>query len=443
MRRSIRSVLLLALTLAGIGAAVPESPPGDGVTRDDPLNWNQRLLDAWRQTPEHNLRLQRDLKHFWSLPREERDRLRALDRELNEQDSATQQRLWGVLERYNAWLERLPEGERRRIESAPAERRLAIVKEIREQQWVDRLPERVRNELKALSAEKRGERIVELKKDERQRALDALTAQPLVKPKKDKPVKLSEFPAEVQQYFRDGLNPLLTSQERDTLKKAEGQPWPMYARLLSEYAAKHPIPLPGPVGPVRLADVPGSLGNHLRKFDRPNGLRKDEGKWPEFGVALRRLPQHEKHPLAPRLTPSSPKDFSEPLQEFITLLDGKLSSDDHERLRAAEGKWPGYPKLLLELARKHKLDVPGMTLPGPRELWDNARTALPEVPDRTLYHFVMSEMSEEEREKLPLSSGDPVVREKVKKKFFEKNPRELKRLQRLDSRGVTLGGGLE
>jgi hypothetical protein len=431
MRGPVRSLTLLALALAAMGAALPEPPPAD-----DPLARNQQLLDEWRTNPKHYARLQRDLERFWSLPREERDRLRTLDRELNEQDSATQKRLWGVLERYHAWLGRLPESDRKRIEAASSEQRLAIIKEIREQQWVERLPELIRNELKAMPAGKRAERIVELKKEERQRIQEALKMHPPVRPRKDKPTKLSEFPPEVQLFFREQLNPLLTSQERETLKRAEGQPWPTYARTLSEFAGRHPIPLPGPVGPVRLSDLTGQMGKHLREGPRRDALQKVEGKWPEFGMALRRLPRYQEHPLPSRLTPSSPKDFSEPVQEFITLLEGKLSTEERDRLRAAENKWPDYPKLLLDLARKHKLDVPGMTLPGPRELWDNARAALPEVPDRTLFHFVMSELSAEDRQKLPLSSDDPVVREKVKKKFFEKHPRELRRLQQLDSRGI-------
>src|SRR5947209_4318754 len=118
MRRAVRSLLLLALALAAMGAALPE-PPGD--VHDDPLAWNQQKLEEWRANPKHNARLHRDLEHFWSLPREERDRLRALDRELHEQDSASQKRFWAVLERYHAWLERLPESDRRRIESASGE----------------------------------------------------------------------------------------------------------------------------------------------------------------------------------------------------------------------------------------------------------------------------------------------------------------------------------
>jgi hypothetical protein len=81
------------------------------------------------------------------------------------------------------------------------------------------------------------------------------------------------------------------------------------------------------------------------------------------------------------------------------------------------------------------MDIPGMTLPGPRELWDGARAALPEVPDRTLFHFAMTELSQEDREQLRLKPDDPIIREKVKRVFFEKHPREKKRLEQLDFRG--------
>src|SRR5207248_2681746 len=173
--------------------------------------------------------------------------------------------------------------------------------------------------------------------------------QPPRVPKKDKPTRLSEFPREVQWFVRDSLWPLLTPVERDNLKKCETEPWPAYARTLAHLAGTHPIPLPGPTGPVRLADVPNPLGNHLQNIARLNALRREEGKWPEFGVALLALPQAKKFPLPPRFTPSAPQQFSEPLQEFIAALEKKLSPEEHDKLRDAEGKWPEYPKLLLEL----------------------------------------------------------------------------------------------
>ncbi len=444
MRRAVLSLLLLVLLLAVGGAALPEQfPSNDGITRDDPVAWNQRLLENWKQNPEHYARLQRDLNRFWNLPRAERDRIRDLDRELHEQDSATQKRLWGVLERYHAWLEQLSESDRRKIEAVSGSERVALIRKMREQQWVDRLPTPDRTRLTELlrkdGAKAYGDEVARLRDAQRQRAVEVLRTNPTSKPRKDKPARLSEFPPEVQTFVRDCLIPLLNTSERESLRRAESAPWPACARVVADLAAKHPIPLPGPVGPVRISDLPQQLERQVRLSPRYQAIRKEEGHWPEFGVAVQSLPQYRRHPFATRLTPSSPADFSLEVQAFIQTLETSLSPEDADRLNGAKGKWPDYPKVLLELARKHKLTIPGMTLPGPKELWDNARAALPEVPDGTLFHFAMTELSREEREGLPLSSNDPAAREKVKKKFFEKHPRELKRLQQLDRHATTFG----
>jgi hypothetical protein len=147
--------------------------------------------------------------------------------------------------------------------------------------------------------------------------------------------------------------------------------------MLLRLSEKHPIPFPGPIGPVRINDVPPPLGNHLKNAGRLRDLRSQEGRWPEFGVALRKLPQWTRFPLPERLTPSAPHQFPEPVEKFIPDLETKLSPHERQRLADAEGKWPEYPKLLLELARKRAMVIPGMTLPGPRELWEAARTAQP------------------------------------------------------------------
>ena len=52
----------------------------------------------------------------------------------------------------------------------------------------------------------------------------------------------------------------------------------------------------------------------------------------------------------------------------------RVSSDDANVLKKAEGRWPWYPNQLLKIARKHGLQVPGMGLPGPRETWNRYRT---------------------------------------------------------------------
>ncbi len=96
--------------------------------------------------------------------------MRLFDRELHEEDPATQQRLWEVLERYNNWVGRLPEADRLRIdEAADRTERLEVVKELREQEWVDRLPKEERDDLERMSGPMRTKRIALLRSEERQR----------------------------------------------------------------------------------------------------------------------------------------------------------------------------------------------------------------------------------------------------------------------------------
>jgi hypothetical protein len=449
MRRILPLLLFLALLLAAIpGTALPDSGTSPGTTtgttagtteaaREDPVRCNQRLLEKWRADPDHNARLERDLAAWRAMPAERRALLRKLDHDLHQQDSATQQRLWGVLERYHAWLRRLPESDRRRLrEAADGPARLRLVKELREKEWIGRQPEPVRKELMKLAPASRSREVARLREEQRQRYRLALET-PLKQPRPAQPMRLSEFTPDVQAYVRGSLWHLLTAEERKRLEQADGTPWPIYARTLAELAERHPIPLPGPIGPVRLADMPTQFRENVRKYPRwESQLKKAEGKWPEFGVALQNSPRRNplRTPRTPVWVTKQLSDFSPALQAFVTTgaLGKKLTESDKRELKEAEGKWPQFPQALLRLAKKYKLALPGMVLPGPRDLWERARTALPELPDRTLFHFVMNEMSTEERKGLQLQQGDPAARERAKKAYFKKHPRELKRLQHLD-----------
>jgi len=76
----------------------------------------------------------------------------------------------------------------------------------------------------------------------------------------------------------------------------------------------------------------------------------------------------------PPLGASRPHEFPLAVRKFIgTTLKNKINRQEGKRLRDTEGKWPEYPKRLLELAHKHNLEVPGISLPGPAELWEGVR----------------------------------------------------------------------
>ena len=379
MRHVLSLLMLLALLALLPATALPQ--PGRSeqeAARAEALRRNRELLKKWRKDADHYARLERDLAAFWALPEQRRAQLRLLDRQLHQLNPATRQRLLGVMERYHAWVERLPEEKQQRIRKAAGwKERLSIVKDLRDQEWVARQPKVVRDSLAGLSGEKWSRRVAELRFEQRQRLKLVLTP---FRPEQRRPVKLNDFPPEVRLFVRDSLRPLLTHEERRQLDQAEGKPWPTYARTLALLADRHPIPLPGPIGPVRLADLPEKFRERLHKHPAwLAALKRQEGRWPEFGVILT-MPARKKKPQShPRFLPmpSRLEDFSPALRNFVTTgpLGKTLASSEKEELKKAEGKWPDYPRTLLKLAKKHRLTLPGMTLPGPKELWDRVRSS--------------------------------------------------------------------
>ena len=134
---------------------------------------------------------------------------------------ATQQRLWGVLERYLLWLERLPETDRERVRGAPDKKhRLQIIKEIREREWVDRLPLRLRNELLTIEdTRKRAARVAEVRREERE--IRKLVQNP-PRPRgfTPRPARLEQFPPEVRHFVKEQLDPHLGPAEKQQLERA-------------------------------------------------------------------------------------------------------------------------------------------------------------------------------------------------------------------------------
>jgi hypothetical protein len=368
MRRS--GLLLIVLGLFAAGAAPPSGPQPP----PDDLEQNRRLLDKWRNDPEHFQRLLRDLRAFWDLPAEGRERLRRLDRELHTKDATTQKRLWGVMERYSAWLEQLPEADRQRVLAAanPAER-LRVIKEIRERQWLQQLPRKVREGLEKVPPQERAKETARLKQEER---LHRRQWQRVPRP----PARLGDFSPRVQAFVNEKLLPRLSPTEKERLDKAQGR-WPQYAHTLVVLAEKHPVlpALPPPyAAPTHYRDLPLEVRQklpvaQLRARKLWGKLQKVDGQWPEFPLAVVAAYKELHNGAAPPpLGASRPGEFPAAVKGFIEKGLRKFK-DDAQHLRAAEGKWPDYPELLLKLARKHHLTVPGMTLPGPPELWDGVR----------------------------------------------------------------------
>jgi hypothetical protein len=437
MRRFGLLLLMMLLGAALPVLAVSESAPED-------LDHNRRLLDRYRADPEHYARLVRDLRAFQALPADRQEKMRQFDRALHEEDSETQKRLWEVLERYVAWVDRLPEADRKSLDdTAERTEKLAVVRELRQKEWIDRLPEAERKDLLLMSAPMQAKRVAVLREEERKNRQDwadwanalKTRSNPGSRPKR--PASMDDFPPSVQTFVDKLLKPMLSDEEKERLKNAEGK-WPRLANTILELSEKHPVLPPLPAGPIdRFNHLPKEAKDFLsNKKKVQEELHKGAGKWPQFALAVTELMKREKQALPP-LGASRPAEFYENVQTFLKeKFEPALTADEKAKLHGAEGRWPDYPQRLLELAHKHNLIVPGMSLPGPRELWNNARTALPDVARIKLEDFARTEMTAEDRANLKRAGDDPDEQlEMLKDAYFKKYPDELKRLRRLDRRG--------
>jgi hypothetical protein len=404
----------LLVVLGALIAAAPGAP-----SDADDLERNRRLLEKWRADPEHYKRLQTDLRAFHALPAERQQKIRDLDRQLHELDLTTQARLWAVLDRYHTWLERLPEAQRQQVkETANPADRLKLIRALREQEWIDRLPAKVRGELAKLPPGEKATEVARLRRQERAQRLFWIQAPQRPSPE-TRPGRLSEFPSEVQVFVRDLLMPRLNADEKAQLRRAEGK-WPELARTIRELSDRHPVlpPLPPPRGPITKYDhLPATAAVSI-----PRKRFADlQGRWPEYALAVTTVLKKQKRRVAPlgaSKLDELPSDARQFVQKQLLPALGPLQKDN---LRRMDGRWPEYPKRLLALAWQKRLVIPGMSLPGPRELWDAARAALPEVPGHLLYQFALTELSEEDRAELELSAADPAgSRERLKKAYFKR-----------------------
>jgi hypothetical protein len=195
-------------------------------------------------------------------------------------------------------------------------------------------------------------------------------------PEPDKPSHLSEFAPDVQAFVNDQLMPMLSDEEKQSLRRHEGK-WPDYPYALMRVASKHEVlpPIRDTVGPTKWDTLPEKWKKAFPRRKLENaGILKNlnslSGKWPDFALAMTDLAHKEMKAFpkaALNLSPlgaSQPKEFSPTVQTFLEeKLLLALSESERKKLTETEGKWPEYPRLLIKLASKHHLVIPGMMLP--------------------------------------------------------------------------------
>ncbi len=352
-------------------------------TSDDQRKKNRaRLKEMQKTDPQEYSRLCEAAKEFVRLSEEEKDRLRRLNEEIEELPVSRQRRLFRVMHRYESWLENLPEEERQKILLAPDKRaRLKLISNLRQQQWIQTLPKAYRRQISQLAGPEQDQLIQQIRREQKlwnakwQLAFNHWID--LVNPNRRRTLetRIEDFPKELQAYINEYLRLVMSKQEWNQLKAAEGQ-WPKFPCLLVQIADRYPTALPGPRGPTTLAQLPRAVRERLIRSKSLNRrlLLRAQGKWPAFGKAVAEMANKGQLGLPYELWPTRIEDLSKGCREFLrNQLMPVLSEKEIQQLERAEGYWPEFPLTIQRLAKVRSLTVPWATLPGPSRKWEAYR----------------------------------------------------------------------
>lgn len=338
--------------------------------------------------------LRAQFKILQSLPPARQQQLRDLDRDLHALDAAAQDRLYKVMANYNYWLARLPADERRRIiEAATPDERLSLIQKVKDREWIETLPKAYRD--KYANAEKgdRGRLLVMWREEQHERREEWQFVVRNWEDIKDERTPLAP-PLEVRKQL-DAYSLNLESQmlpsDREKLRKArdnmqEERGMFQYFRALLELSDRYVL-LPGPLdGPRHFDALPKADRDALEKADKlffkkkniPKELQGPQGRWPDFAIAVTDYAKQHgivlPEPLGPNNKAAMPAEVRLFIDEKLEPVLQKTDPVDLARLHKAERKWPDYPRTVMELAKQHKLVVPGWMIPGKADLWERYRT---------------------------------------------------------------------
>jgi hypothetical protein len=172
----------------------------------------------------------------------------------------------------------------------------------------------------------------------------------------------------------------------------------------------------------------GLTSEQKKRNEELRHLNSLAGKWPEFAATAAELVRTEKLKVESQIGPSKEGDLA-PATKFAVQneLAIRLTEDEKTDLKTKEGKWPDYPQRLFELAKKHKVQLPGTFRPCEAEFWDAMGKLLPDVPDRVLRTFALNDLTPNERDELKLSPDDAASRERLIEKYWARHQKDLDR----------------
>ena len=227
------------------------------------------------------------------------------------------------------------------------------------------------------------------------------------------PAKLTEFPVVVQKFVQERLIERLSSGEKEKLRQDDGK-WPELACTIQLLADRYPVLPPGPWGEIKDKNKLGlRLGADSTRSTsggwdkrRSSGYTPGYNKpWPVYALAVAEKMRRSGKKIPP-LGASRPDEFPTAVKSYLRETFLPSLSAGVGQLAHARGALAGLSEALLELARLKRQVIPGMSLPGPRDLWEAAYAEASDVPAHLLYDFAMNELTPQDRAGLKLTPAD-------------------------------------
>ncbi|QDU20489.1 anti-sigma factor [Urbifossiella limnaea] len=339
------------------------------------------------------------VRAFRELPPDRQDKLRQLDHQLHDLPDARRDTLLRVLEVYAAWLQRLPDADRKKILAAPSPGdRLEAIDDTRSTQWVAGLPAAQRQKLKTMPPVERGETIVKWKAEEdtnRDRWNTARFHHEFVRsgrqpwPFTDETLKKQVLDFAQSAYHpgdpkKNRLLPADRTRFTEALERGEkGGEWAWLGKTVYDISRNpryETYPEAGPNGKMTtdFADLPPLLRDVMTKRIVNKAGAEVVGRWPDFALEVNRGMSKSKFAGKEfHLGPARPGEFRPEVEQFLPALQKMVTPAEWAGLAEKAGRWPEYPAELLRLARAHDLSVPGAMPPGPPSQWEKTYSLPP------------------------------------------------------------------
>src|SRR5579871_5190838 len=207
-------VLFIVGMAFGASGLTPIASPGS-----DPESNLQYLQELHRRDPQQYERLVRDFHRFQEMSPEQQEKLRRFDRQLHDEDSATQSRLLHVLGEYASWLTRLPAADQNLVTAETSiDERLKIVRELKERDWQIHLPLAQRTQLAHATELERKTLLDRWHRDEREQREEWAETRKWEALMRERPVMAvvsqESFRKELQSFIEMRMCPMLSAQEK-------------------------------------------------------------------------------------------------------------------------------------------------------------------------------------------------------------------------------------